>query len=211
MRAPRHALVNHSGGASLAGETRFLLPTMSPCLQPSICVRRAPRLSQIVRALKAGRAVIGQGFTQARADAYDEWSSRTMSDAPLMAYSPMVDARAEDYLSAATTRPELNLPKPAKAAFKSKSAGSKSGGPDSIFPQAGRRTHTAMNSTDALNLHSSPESCVEAAHRAAAFGTPPTSAALSHGMFSRLTPRRRRASRTLARIGHFSICPPAGL
>ncbi|HOX88923.1 MAG TPA: hypothetical protein P5024_04495 [Burkholderiaceae bacterium] len=32
--------------------------------------------------------------------------------------------------------------------------------------------------------------------------------ALDHGVGSRLTPRRRRASRVLARVGHFTIAPP---
>lgn len=184
---------------------------MRTCLSPSPRLRRLARPTLCAHALGAGQGTIGQGLEPLRAVAYDDRSRVAVSDAPLMAYSPMVDARAEDYLSDAETRADLNLLQPSPAKFEFKTAGSKSGGPDSIFPRPGRRPLTAMNSTEALKLHSSPESCVEAAHRAAAFGTPPTSAALSHGMLSRLTPRRRRASRTLARIGHFSICPPIGL
>lgn len=184
---------------------------MSACTSPSPCVRRLLRPTLCARALGAGQSVIGQGLAPLRARAYDERSRAALSHAPLMAYSPMVGARAEDYLSDAEIRTDLNLLRPLAAKFEFKTAGSRSGGPDSIFPRTGRRPLIAMNSTEALKLHSSNESCVEAAHRAAAFVTPPTSAALSHGMLSRLTPRRRRASRTLARIGHFSICPPVGL
>ncbi len=67
-----------------------------------------------------------------------------------------------------------------------------------------------MTMTDAFQKYSSRESCIGHVAWAIELGnrTPSSSAALSHGMQSRLTPRRRRASRTLARIGHFSLCPP---
>lgn len=67
---------------------------------------------------------------------------------------------------------------------------------------------TANHATSFHGLSDEPAGGAACCTRAAQHPITIRTRALDHGVGSRLTPRRRRASRVLARVGHFTVAPP---
>jgi hypothetical protein len=67
---------------------------------------------------------------------------------------------------------------------------------------------TVPHATDPHRSNLEPAGGASACDRGAQRPIAVRTRALDHGVGSRLTPRRRRASRVLARVGHFTVAPP---